>query len=131
MIPNGGPINVAGDLTYFFKLKTLSEESRGVVVTAKKCTVNMRDMMGKEMAFQDQNFSFGPYNKLPTASQRAEWYIVHPQLLPDEQRAFQANFSGAVNIHCDLEYRAAPTTQNCGLGCNGLYGAIREMYHEK
>jgi hypothetical protein len=108
VVPKSGPINVTGDLTYFFKLRTLSDPGRQVVVTVKKCNVIIDNVIGSDVTFSDQEFSFGPYNRVPPANKAAEWYIIHPQLSENEQQAFRSPFTGAVNVHCDLEYRADP-----------------------
>jgi hypothetical protein len=75
LVAKGGPVNVAGDLTFFFKLKEHSDPGREVTVEVKQCTVVMHNVMGRDVTYRDQEFAFGP---LQTGSSRdGESRMVH------------------------------------------------------
>jgi hypothetical protein len=132
LVNHGAPVNVTGDLTFFFKLRSHSSPGRAVTVTVNECTIVLHNVMGEDKTYRDQNFSFGPYLRVPSPDEKAEWYIIAPQIPYVDQAAFRSPFSSAVDVSCDFDYRAEPPTNeteapssNCGLGCGGLYEGIR------
>jgi hypothetical protein len=130
MIPEGGPINVTGDLVYFYKLREISEPDRQFVATVRRCNIVIHNVMGAgDVNYGDQNFSFGPYVNAQDENKKAEYYIVHPQLSEAEQQAFRAPFTSAVDVNCDMEYHAdEPSQESSAPPCDARCQQFMELY---
>lgn len=103
MVNNGGPINVKGDLTYFFRVKNVPV-GKEVLVTSK-CEVTLHSL-GRDAKVYDNGSgaTFGPYTS--NAKAAADWYIVQPQLDYAERQLFSSGFPNAVDIDCALEFES-------------------------
>jgi hypothetical protein len=143
VVKNGGPINVKGDLTFFFKLNKLPAGSS--LIATVKAQIVARPVYGEPHSYID-TFSFGPYkNALP--AKPADWYIVSPQLNFQQEAEFKANFRNAVEIYADFEFYADAPAQAKDDSCKSdwcsyadiiktppnkkaedLYGGIKQMH---
>jgi hypothetical protein len=115
IVNKGGPINVAGDLTFFFKVLKNPEE-KNITATVHATVVN-KHVMGNPITYSD-NFAFGP-TKTVKPSKPADWYILAPQLSAAEQTAFRSDFAAAVDIDVSIEIYQDSSKANkvdCGDG---------------